>query len=350
MKKLFYFTLLLLCNVSFSQKKQIEIFDAKDKMPLRDVLLYDSESIIGRTDGKGIVEVNMKKINEVTVVKEDYYDTIIKTAQFNGNKIYLSKIEGIKLAEIVIVKNSITSILDSVYKRSLSLRNVNQPSSFHVYNLLKADRDTLLFLNNRFHLMKQRGYFAEKCNAIISKFQLVQGKPVFLYKESTLIFNKSLTHSNSPINSSELQLISKFRDGFNFKVSEDTNLYKIEFSPKKDNTEYPYVGFLIVDKIDLGIYEFKSELYTTGKQVKRSVAYNSQILNFEILKESCYIKYDRNDSGTYDLVMYASDSELRALNGAFKNDVFYNKCRKEVTPDFATSQTALFDFMSYKFL
>jgi len=344
-KLIFLLTCLTFSN-SYSQKTQIEVLDKNDKKTLNDVLFYSNDKVIAKSNKYGIAKLDNKNFGDLVIVKEDYYDTIINLEQFKSNKIYLKKIEVIKLKEVIVYKKNIEGILDSIYSNSITLKKINPPKYLHFFNVLTNLNDTLLFINNRVNFIKGRGCFVERENKIISNFIQKNNKPVFSLNSHNIVFNKNFTHANSPINSFELMIVAKLKERFLFSIFEEEDFYQIKFEPKTNNNEYPYSGYIIVDKNDFGVYEFKAEV--SLKKNKRNLVLENEILNFQIITETNYIKYKKNINGNYDLVKYAYDSELKVLNGYFKNRIFINKCRKELTPYFDTSTTVFFDATTYK--
>jgi hypothetical protein len=344
-KLIFLFTFLILSN-SYSQKTQIKVLDKNDKKPLDEVLFYFNDKVVAKSNKYGITELDNKNYRNLTIVKEDYYDTILNLEQFENDKLYLKKIDIIKLKEVIVYKKNIDGILDSIYSNSITLKKINPPKYIHFFNYLTIQKDTLLFINNRVNFIKGRGCFIERENKIISNFIQKNNKPVFSLNNHNIIFNKNFTHSNSPINSFELMIVMKLKERFLFSLFKEEDFYQIKFEPKTNNNEYPYTGYIIVDKNDFGVYEFKASI--SLKKNKRNLVLDNEILNFQIVNENSYIKYDKDKNGNYELVKYAYDCELKILNGYFKNKILINKCRKELTPYFDTSSTVLFDVSTYK--
>lgn len=344
-KLIFLITCLIFSN-TYSQNKQFKVLDKKDKNPLNDVLFYSNDKVIAKSNKYGVIKLDNKNYGNLFIVKEDYYDTIINLELLQSDEIYLKKIDVIELKEVIVRKKNIESILDSVYSNSITLKKINPPKYLHFFNVLTTQNDTLLFANNRVTFIKGRGCFIERENKIISNFTQKNSNPVFSLSNHNIIFNKNFTHSNSPINSFELMIVTKLKDKFLFSIFEEEDFYQIKFEPKVTNNEYPYSGYIIVDKSDFGVYEFKAEV--SIKKNKRNLVLENKILNFQILTETSYIKYKKDINGNYELIKYAYDSELKVLNGFFKDRIFINKCRKELTPYFDTSSMVPFDVITYK--
>ncbi|WP_298151563.1 hypothetical protein [Flavobacterium sp.] len=344
-KSVLFLALPVISN-TYAQKTLIQVLDKGDHAPLPHVLFYANAKAIATSDAHGSVTLPNTISDSVTVVKEDYYDTIINLRQLNADQIFLRKIGTTQLTEVVVLKRNIQDILDQVYAHATSLKNINFPKYIHTFNVLSTRSDTLLFMNNRLCFVKGKGCFIEQEHQIISHFTLENNIPVFDLDHFKISFNNNFTHANSPINSLELLYVARYRDEFVYTISEDDGLYKVSFTPQRSNKSYPYSGYIMIDKEDLGVYEFSAQI-SSGQNYKRNLALHDEILNFQILNESSYIRYEKNENGNYDLVKYAYDCGLKALNGHFKNAVFVNKCRKEPTPDFDASSCVLFNVMTY---
>lgn len=344
-KLIFLFACLPLCN-SFSQKIELQVLDKNNKTPIQDVMLYCDDNVISKSNKNGIVKFDQKKYDNLVIVKEDYYDTLVNITKIKSNILYLKKIDFIQLKEVIVYKKNIETILDSVYSNVTKLNKINSVKHLHFFNVLAAAKDTLLFVNNRIHFVKGKGCFIDTENSIIANFARRNSKTVFSLNNHPIIFNNDFIHSNNAINSFELMLVAKLKNKFLFSIFEEEDYYQIKFEPKKKNKEYPYSGYFIVDKDDFGVYEFWAEI--RQKNNMRNLVFNDQIINFQAISETSYIKYEKNIDGSYDLVKYAFDCELKVLNGNLKDKIFINKCRKEVTPPFDGSKSVFFDVITYK--
>jgi hypothetical protein len=331
----------------FSQKEKIQILNLKDNNPIENVQIYSDSVLIDKTDRQGFFKINIKKSNIISIIKEDFYDTIINLK--NTNKIFLKKIDAILLNEVVVTNINISNLLDSINDYKKRLRKVNVSNYIHFYNELTINKDTLLYFNNRLHHKNRVGDFCTVENKIIRNFTTNEKlTPVFDYKNKKVLFKDNYLHFSSSYLTTELQIIAKLRDFFNYKVSKDNGYYKIEFTPNKKNNEYHYYGYILIDYEDFGIYELKINTKQQEKDFK-VVVFNDEILKYKILKEEIFIKYSKNIDGKYELITYNFDSWLQALNGNFKGYVFKNKCRKEPTLYFDSSKTKKIDLTTYKF-
>jgi hypothetical protein len=49
----------------------------KDNNPIENVQIYSDSILIDKTDSQGFFNINLKNNNKISVIKEDFYDTII---------------------------------------------------------------------------------------------------------------------------------------------------------------------------------------------------------------------------------------------------------------------------------
>lgn len=348
MKKTTIVLILLVSAKIFSQKTKIQILNLKDNNPIENVQIYSDSILIDKTDSQGFFNINLKKNNKISVIKEDFYDTIINLN--NINKIFLKKINAIQLEEIVVTNINFNNLLDSIGDYKKRLKKINISNYIHYYNELTVNKDTLLYLNNRLFQRNREGYFTSTENKIIGHF-VTNGKltPIFEYKNKPILFHKNYLHFPSSYFTTELQIIINVRKLFDYKVTKDDGYYKIEFVPNKKNNEYPYFGYILIDQEDFGIYEFKINT-NIQKDDTRTVVLDNELLKYKILNEEIFIKYNKNENGKYDLVSYNYDSSFHSLNGNFKGYAFLNKCRLEPTLYFDISKTKKIDLTTYKFI
>lgn len=345
-----YFILISLLSIQFyAQKVELVVLDNTSEKFIENAHFYAGNKIVGKSNQSGNVIFKNIDFDSLTVVKEDYRDTIISLKDFAKNKLYLRKIDGIALNEIVVYKRDVKNILDSV-KTNILKSNIYSINHHHFYNILYSEKDTLLYINNRINYFKGKGAFIERGNTIMSNFTTNHNySPVFILDQNKISFNKNFNHNNSPVNSFELMHIITSFDDFVYQISEDLEgKYYIDFTFTKKNKEYPYTGYIIVDRKDFGIYEFKAKL--SDKNTLRSNIIDDKVIKFRILNEESFIKYNKNANNEYFFVKYDYDSELTVLNGSLKGKIFTNKCRKEITPVFDTTLSVQFNISTYKFL
>ena len=331
----------------YSQKTKIQILNKIDSNPVENVQIFSDTTFIDKTNNKGYFHLDKNKYKNITLVKEDYYDTIVNVNNLE-KIIYLKKNDAIILKEVIITNINIESILDSIYK-NVQLKNISITKNLHFFNSLVRDNDTLLYMNNRISHINNVGYLCEYKNKIINKHYISKDKQaIYTLDNNEIRFNNNYLHVNPPSSSQEFQLVTKYKKFFNYTVTKSDGFYKINFERKKNNKEYPYKGYIIVDIDDFGLYEFSCKTINDNKN-KRNLYFKDKIINFKVINEESFIKYTKNENGKYELLNYSFDSQLQVLDGYFKKSIFTNKCRKEPTFSYDISNIKKIDLTTYKF-
>jgi len=347
MKKIIFILTILISKQIYCQKVKIQVLNQKNN-PIENVQIYADSTLIEKTDKEGYFNINLKKINKISLVKEDYYDTIINLKDINKN-IYLKKINAIVLDEVIVTNLNANTVLDSILN-NMKLKNVLITQNLHFFNCFTTGSDTLTFINKRLIHKNRDGYYCENDKNIVNNFNVTNGNnAVYFINNREISFNQDYRHVNPPSISYEYQIVIKYRKGFDYSITKADGFYKIKFENKKNNKEYPYSGYIIVDYDDFGLYEFSCKSTIDDKN-KRNIIFRDKIINFKILFEESFIKYTKNENGKYELVTYSFDSQLQILDGTFKGNIFKNICRKEPTIPFDASTTKKFDLLTYKIL
>lgn len=349
MKSIIILITILISNQLFPQKTKFQVLNIEDRKPIENIHIYADSILIDKTNKDGIFNIDLKKIKKIALIKEDYYDSILNTNTI-FEKIYLKKINSIILKEVIVANLGVDNILDSIHYRIKSLKNISITQNLHFFNSLTSDNDTLAYINKRLTYKNRDGYYCENDNFIVKNFKLTAEKrPVYLNKKGEIYFNYNYLHFSEPYSSRELQVVTKFKNEFNYSIIKSDGYYKISFNHKNKNKDFPYTGYFIIDIDDYGIYEFRC-ITTIDDKNKRNVVFNSNIINYRILNEECFIKYHKNENGKYELVTYNFDSELLTLDGFFKNSKIKNKCRKESTYPFEITDTKKIDLSTYQLI
>jgi hypothetical protein len=330
MNKIIILITFLISQLIFSQNIKVTFLEESTKKPISNVMLYDNENLIGTTDNFGVAIINISiKTKLITVVKEEFEDVLIELK--NNEKYYLKKIEPIEIEGILVKNKNATEILDELLPTLTSKTSLyNFSDNTHFYNLFKTNRDTLLYFNNR--LFKgENSILTDYQNKIIKKFTVQNNKQLFVLNKKPILFFNGFTLGNSPHNNLNIQIVCKHQNLFIFELNKsDDEKYIINFTPSKKNKEYPFVGRIIIDKDDLGIYEFSYTTVVSNKSI-RNVPFQDKILNYQILNEKCLIIHTKNDEKRYDLVTFNYSVKFKSLDKNFKNEIFENKCIKEPT-------------------
>lgn len=354
MKYTYLILLMLSLMKTFSQKREIQIADKDTKLPIVNALVFNKSKLISKSDSQGQVLINLATKDTLNIVKEDYQDIEV---ELNNSKkiIYLEQNKTIHLNEVIISKANVNVVLDSVYKKITFSKDVyKNPKFSQDFNLLTSNNDTLLYFNNRLLFKPKDGYYCSK-NKIIANFERLPDveQPIIMKHKfkfeghETVFFTNNFLHNTSPSASIEFQIITKFKKEFQYKLEKSEGYYKITFYPQKNNKEYPYSGYIIVDIEDFGVCEFKVTTIPNVKSVRTSV-FNDKILNYNIKNEDSFVKYQKNLEGKYDLINYVYNIEFVSLNGELKGRTFINKYRKEKTLNFEDSNLYKINLSYYK--
>jgi hypothetical protein len=92
----------------------------------------------------------------------------------------------------------------------------------------------------------------------------------------------------------------------------------LSFTPIK-NDDFLYIGRLILDQADFGLYELNFNL-TPSQNTMKSV----KNLKYKIEKEKTIIRNSKIN-GNYNLLYYQYDFVYKGLNGKIKNEVFHQE-------------------------
>jgi hypothetical protein len=311
------FTLFIFCNL-YSQNKSIKVIDKITLEPINGIKIYYKNNLIGTTDTKGNFLIK-KDIDKISLVKENYLDTILTPKEI----IKLTKIEGLQLKEVIITTLTEQRILDSIYNKLFKYKYYKMVY-WNLKNTLKFNNDTICFIDNIIEIRKE-GYFINISNKIINKLE--KSENIYKINHESIMFNKDYLHSNQPFTNLEIQYILRYRKYYSYDILKTNDLYKNFFKPKNKRVDYPYTGYIIVDKYDFGIYEFQHNCMPNT----RNLTFEGKIINFKIDQESSSLINKKNENGIYELVQYTFFSKFKVMDGVFKGSVFENQCYKEPT-------------------
>lgn len=329
MNKIILILILITQNI-FSQNIKVTFLEENTNKPISNVMLYENENLIGTSDAFGVISINISnKTKHAIVVKEEFEDVLIELK--NNEKYYLKKIKSIEIEGVLVKNKNVTDILNELLPTLTSITSLyNFTDNTHFYNIFKTNNDTLLYFNNR--LFKgENSTLTDYQNKIIKKFTVQNNRQLYVLNKKPILFFNDFTLGNSPHNNFNIQIVCKFQKLFTYELNKsDDEKYIINFKPSKKNKEYPFVGRIIIDKDDLGIYEFSYTSAVSNKSI-RNVPFQDRILNYQILNEKCLILYTKNEEKRYDLVTFNYNIKFKSLDKSFKNEIFENKCIKEPT-------------------
>lgn len=328
MNKLFFLIALLISKIAIGQNIKITFLEENSNSPIVNVRIYDNEKLLATTNEYGIAEIN--SANKLNIIKEEYED--ISISPINNKTYFLKKIKLIFIEEIVVKEKTASEILDLIQKSTTAKNNLyNFPEVTHFYNLFKTKKDTLHYFNNR--LFKgENAILTDNQNKIIRKFSYQNNNYLYNINKKPILFFSHFTIGNAPYNCLDIQYLCKNQGKFNLKLSaSDEGKYIITFTPKKNNTEYPFNGRIIVDMTDLGIYEFHYNTISNKKTIRTSAVLVDKFFSYQILNENCLIQYNKNEEGRYDLITFNYKVNFISKDKALKNEVFEVTSIKEPT-------------------
>jgi hypothetical protein len=312
----------------FSQHVKLFFYEENSKTPIANVMLYNGEKLIGITDESGIVSID-NALTIITVVKEEFEDVIIEPKI--KQTFYLHKIIALEIEEILVKNKTAKELLDEFYETLISKEHVyNFTDNTHFYNLFKTKKDTLFYFNNR--LFKgEFNMLTDNQNKVVKHFKIKNNLALYNLNNKSILFFNNFLYGNSPHNYLDIQFVCKNKELFVFDLkSSEEGKYILNFSPNNKNKSFPYKGRIVLDRDDLGIYEF-SYNSIINSNTKRSVVFDNKILNYQILNEKCLLIYTKNSASKYDLVTFNYAVKFKSLDKNMKNEIFESTCVKEPT-------------------
>lgn len=353
LKKAILTLMILSLNIfSYGQIRKIQIISEETLIPIEGVEVYDGDNFIGKSNPNGFIEINFSKINFIYLIKDGFKDNYLNINQIES-KIILVNNKPIELKEIVIRKLNDTEILDSI-KFNLSKNNNKYliPNYFKMSNILKSDKDTLHYINSLFKYDRKTGFQIDKKSNILRNFtsRIINDNEILTYKINNKVveFWEYLTVSYIKINGQlELIKILNNRNKYNFDINSDSTYHKINFkSRKKGNLSFN--GYIIVDKIDFGIHEFRLNLSDSkNNNIKLSTSQNKIKQSFDILETDYFIKYSKDENDEYNLLYSYLNQLFIQKEGDFINKKFIKKSTIESSFNFNNIKFLPFDIFNY---
>jgi hypothetical protein len=346
-------TLLLIFSYfySYSQIRSIQILSEDEVNPIDNVEVYDGENLIGKSDLNGFVKINFSKINSIYLIKDGYKDKYLNKDLLE-TKIFLTINKPIELNEVIVRNLKIDEILDSI-KNNLKQKNDKYciPDSFKMSNILRTNKDTLHYVNSYFKYDKKKGFQIKENSKIIKNFtqNIDNNNEILIYKikNKQIEFWEYLTVSYIKINGQlEFSKIINNRDKYNFEILSDSIYYKINIKSKKTG-KMSFNGYIIVDKLDFGIYEFKLNLSGSKNNDVKITSREKIKQSYDILEIDYFIKYIKDDNENYNLVYSFFNQSFIQKEGNFKNIKFSKTSTVENSFNFNNENYLPFDIFNY---
>ena len=348
MKILITILIFFLTKLSIGQNIKITIKSENKNELLKGVLIYSNGKLVGETNNDGVVILETKLLNNIQIVKEDFYDLSLKKSELS-QVIYLKKNEIIELKEVVVVNYDNNQILDKIeYNLTTNKTIYKNLTSMQYFNSLVIDNDTLHYLNNRLVYKINDGFYINNQIRIVKKFYLSDGFLVYALNNKKLGLWVSLNSRLTSIgHKDDFPKILKNRSDYIFEINKDDDYYKINFKSKK-NKKFTYEGYLIVDKIDFGIYELEMNLIPNSDNIYSTYLFKEKQNQSYIINEE-YLFYSMTKiNNEYYMNSSKYDYIFTQTKGDFKGLKLINKFRIEDTPDFTDTNMYKFDFVNYE--
>jgi hypothetical protein len=352
MKKFILLFITFISTFCLAQEVRLTFIDTETSAKIEGVMVYDKEFLIATSDKDGKASVEIPSSGKVQILMIDYQD-IEFDINSNVSIVKLEKIKEYKLDEVVIVRLPINQILDSIKTHiTKKISKYSYKNSVHFYTQLNSGKDTLLYFNNK--LFFNKGVFSNNQNKIIKKFKLIKGPfsnytALYNLNNVDFIFFEDFVFNILPYNSRELQIICKETNRYEYTIKSSEGKYLIEFVSKNNNESYPYVGHIIVDKFDYGVYEFKYAL-KSDKIAYRNIPFNKKLLKYNVLLDGGYFKYEKDENDKYNLITYSTTKKFIAKNEDLKGREFQYKSTLEpsIESNVNTSTLKKFNTMNYE--
>jgi hypothetical protein len=347
MKIKFLTASLLLFNICFSQSYKIIVKAEKNNELQKGVLFYSKDKIIGKTDEKGEIILDLKLLDTILIVKEEFDDISIDKVKLLPI-IYLKKVEVILLNEVVLLNYNNAQILDKIeYTLTSNKKIYKYPQSMQYFNLLTIDKDTLHFLNNRLQLKNNEGFYINSQNKIIKKFFIYNDLLVYQLNNNRIQLWAALNSRLTSISQKDgLLKVLKNKDQYTFVFNKTEDYYKINYISKKKK-ELSYEGYLIVDKLDFGIYELEMKLIQHSANIYQTYSFeDKKNLTYQINEENLFYSFTKINN-EYHMNNTRYDLTFIQTKGDFKSSKFVNKYRVENTPSYSDKNAYKFDFVNY---
>lgn len=347
MKIVILFALILLAQISIAQNLKITVKSETDKETLSDVLFYSKNELIGKTNERGEVLLNLNLLDTIQIVKEDFIDLSVRKTDLKA-VIFLKKLDFILLDEVVISKLGVNQILDKVENNLINhIGFYNNAKVVQYFNILTVGKATLHYLNNRIQFKPQDGHYINAQNKIIKNFYFDNNYLVYKLDNKRVKFSEGL-NSTWPFigNKDGFLKVLKNRDKYDFVLIATDEYYKISYKSKR-NKKFSYNGYLIVDKVDFGIYELEMKLVPNSGNIGVTHL-NTEKQNLSYLINESNMFYSMTKIDNEYVVNWASyNFTATHTKGDFKGEKFISKVKVEATQNFVDEKMYKFSFLKY---
>lgn len=369
LKKIIY-VLFLITTVASAQIKRIQFISDENQLPLSDVEVYDGNLLMGKSDLNGYLDIKITDSNYLYIIKEDYNNLFLKVVELQ-NKVILVKNKPIELEEVVIgkkIKVSVRKILNHIQDNLFDYSKIGgwvkykELGHYNVTNKLLMETDTLHYINGltfyNYEVMKSQ---INKNFRVVKNFKRDPNRYGLIYNidKKEITFRTDWNYGEWHIDFLNLSYsldsdyilrcnILEKRNNYHYTVTNTGNFYKVEFV-SKNKSSFGFNGYLIVDKTDFGIYEFKAHLSDNIKNNDKSILLPSnteQIYHITII--DYYTKLQKDKNGNYQLVCSYCDKQFEQTKGNFKGKKISYSSKVEATDNYKNIEFVGFSFGTYE--
>jgi len=340
--------LLFLVQWCSGQNYKVVVKSQQDSKPLEHVLFYSKSELVGKTNDNGEVILDLKNVDTIQIVKEDYIDLSVPKSSLKS-LIFLKKLDLILLEEVVISKLKVNEILERVEEKLIDhIGFYNNAKVVQYFNILTVGKDTLHYLNNRMQFKLNDGNYINAQNKIVRNFYFDNNYLIYKLEDKKVAFYEDLNARFPFIGNKDgfLQILNN-QSQYDFELAATDEYYKITYNSKRKKN-FTYEGYLIVDKVDFGIYELEMKLIPQSGNV--GVTYlQTEKQNLSYLINESNIFYSMRKIGDEYIVNWAGyNFTATHTKGDFKGQKFVNKVRIESTNSFVDKEMYRFSILRYE--
>ncbi|MGG7033910.1 MAG: hypothetical protein ACI7YS_01805 [Flavobacterium sp.] len=317
------YVLLFITSAVSAQTKRIQFISEENQLPLSDVEVYEGTLLIGKSDPNGYLDIKKVDSNYLCIIKESYSDSLIKVSDVGETVILkkLNKTVADKKAKIG-VRKTLNRIRRTVEDGIMwgDKEKYKLPQYFTEINQLLMETDTLHYLNGLIKHEKGKGYLIDKNYRLVKNFT-TKGDLYYVNNSHLVIYSDLIYPYIIDFDFELSGNILERRKNYHYTITDLDNFYKVEFT-SKNNSPFDYNGYLIVDKKDFGVYEFRAQLSGTNnfRQKYMDEKYKDEIHN--ITATNYYLKYQKDKDNNYQLICSYSDIQFEKTLGNFKGQKF----------------------------
>jgi hypothetical protein len=364
--KYFIYSIYFIVFYSFGQinsnqdGEKIVIKNSLTKKPIFDVIVFEEDDKITKSNNKGIIFLDKKKYPKIILKKNNYYDVEIKINNFNLNEIELDSIIPYELEEVVLVQNK--NFMEEIYNKYFNKTNyyVNYKFTNKFINLKTKDEtfikiDELLILGTKVKKTNTRTmnlffrYYDLKFYESIGQnnvFKKDSKSYVLNYKKKDFVTPNPITYNkNNFFNFVEILDFFKNIKSYKYELTSDDDFYSIKYVFKNPHTKFKYDILLIVHKKDLNITYFKKTLIENKKNIRKLQLVNTiEDLTYYFIKDNEEVILKPNQNNEYQIVSESLYTEYEYIDKKNGNIPFYFNFIVEPTIQVEYNENDYIDF------